>query len=491
VSLLRRVAVNAIALSVGRALLTVTGVLSVAIATRYIGVELYGSLTTAVAFAGALGPLTDIGVAAIAARELAKRPPERDRLVGNVLALSFALSVAVAFVGIGIAQIVYSGEANEETRRAILLMLLLALPTTAPAVAATAYFIGQQQAWVFVLASVCGSLVTLSLLAASVTLDWGFNGVVVAYAGTAVAYGGALMVMSIGRFRLRPRFERRLAKQLLVWALPLGAASFLNSLYLRVDVIVLSLLSSKGQVALFGLSFRVVEALMALPFIVTITLMPEFARLAENQRAKLDQLVQRALRLMQIVVLPAVACVFVFAEQVVEVAGGPGFSGAADVLRILLIGVGIAFPGALLSQALIALNLQRMLLLVATVALVVNASLASALALELGAVGAATGFAVAEVCGVATLALIYGRTGQVPTPDRRPALLLAAGAMAAAATVKLPLQAASAGPILTFAIGSTAMLSAYVGSLYALRVMPDEIHRGLLAPAISWLRRGR
>lgn len=490
-SLLRTVAVNAIALSVGRAFLAVTGLVSVAIATRYLGIELYGSFITAVAFAGAISPLTDIGVSPIAARELARRPSEQDRLLGNVLVLSFGLSVAVAVGAIGLSQFVYSGNSHEHTRHAIALMMLLALPTAAPAVAANAYFIARQQAWVFVLGGLCGSLLTLSLLAVSVTLDWGFSGVVVAYAGSAVGYGGALLAMLLRKVHLRPRFERQLAKQLLVWALPLGAATFLNALYLRVDVIALSLLSSERQVALFGVAFKVVDALLALPVFISITLMPEFARLAEDQRERLDQLVQRALQLMQVIALPLVACLFVFAEQVIEIAGGPSFSGAADVLRVLLAGVAISFPGILFVQALIALNRQRTLLLVSTAALVVNTSVAAALAPRIGAIGAATGFALAEVCSFAILMLIYGKTGQVPTPDRRPAFLLAVGAMAVAASVKLALQTASAGPILTLTIGSAAMVSVYVGSLYALRVMPDEIHRLLVAPAISRIRRGR
>jgi O-antigen/teichoic acid export membrane protein len=489
--LAQRVAINATALAAGRIFMSVTGVVSVGIVTRYLGVSTYGVFTTALAFVTALGPLTDIGVSTIATRELAKRPEDRDRLIGNVIGLSFIFVAISATVGIGLAHAVYSGPDDEQVRNAIMLMILLALPTGPPAVAITAYFISQQRAWVSVVASVCGSAVTLIGLVLVVALDWGFYGIVIAYAGTAIGYGWALILMALGRIRLRPRLDPTLSRQLVAWALPIGIASVMHMFHLRTDVFVLSLVSTEAEVGLFGLAFRAAEILMGLPFFITITLMPEFARLARSQQDRLYRLVQRALSLLIVAALPLLGSVFVFAEEVVRIVGGDDFGASAGILRILTIGVAVTFVGGIIGQAMVAMNRQKVVLGTISLGLVVHAALAVALAPSLGADGVAIAFVCGESVGVATLLTVYRRAGTAAPGEWQPRLLVAAAAMAAAGLIRFPLENLADSPILTLAVGSAAMVGVYAGALYALRAMPPEIQNGLIMPLLRRLRLAR
>ena len=172
-SLVRKVAVNAVAAATGRVLLVMTGVVSVGIATRYLGLEAYGALTTATAFVTALAPLNDIGVSAIAARELAKHPEEKDRLIGSVLTLALGMSLVTTAVGVGAVHLLYPGADNETVRNAVMIMLLIALPTSALSAPASAYLIATQRAWTAMAAGVGGSLLTLLLLV--LTVDAGLG----------------------------------------------------------------------------------------------------------------------------------------------------------------------------------------------------------------------------------------------------------------------------------------------------------------------------
>ena len=52
---------------------------AVAIAARYLEVASYGALITGIAFTSIIGSLTDLGTATIGAREIAKRPDERNQ----------------------------------------------------------------------------------------------------------------------------------------------------------------------------------------------------------------------------------------------------------------------------------------------------------------------------------------------------------------------------------------------------------------------------
>ena len=57
-----KVAINVSALTAGRLLNSVTGVVAVAIAARYLHVESYGALIAGIAFTGIIGSLTDLGI---------------------------------------------------------------------------------------------------------------------------------------------------------------------------------------------------------------------------------------------------------------------------------------------------------------------------------------------------------------------------------------------------------------------------------------------
>ena len=98
-----RLAVNAMVLTAGRVVLVITGVISVGLATRYLGVSAFGALATGTALLGALGPLTDAGLVTIGAREMAKRPAEIDRLAGAIVAIGLALSLLALGVGMAAA----------------------------------------------------------------------------------------------------------------------------------------------------------------------------------------------------------------------------------------------------------------------------------------------------------------------------------------------------------------------------------------------------
>jgi O-antigen/teichoic acid export membrane protein len=487
-SLTSKVAMNTTALTAGRGLLAVTGVVSVGIAARYLGLEAYGALTAATAFVTAFTPLADIGVATIAARELARNPDRPERILGAVFALSLLLTAVSALAIIAIGQILYGAPENDDIRRAVLILVLSSLPMGAPAVAASAYFVARQQAWVGVVAGVLASVVTLALLSLSVALHLGFTGIVVAYAATALVYGASMVAFAWGKIRIRPNFDRALIRQLLVWALPLGAAMIVQALYWRLDAILLSLLSSDAQVGVFGLAFKAVDAVLVLPFYITITLLPEFSRLSE-ERERLDALLQRAVQLMLFVIVPMFGTLFIYADRVVVLLGGGQFQEAAAVLRILLVGVATQFLCVLLGQALIALNRQSRFLYTGVLVAVVNLAVALPLIPVFDARGAAIAFSTSEAIALPALLFVYSRSGRAPRPVPPAGLVVAAGVLAASAALRLPLEAVSGDPLFVLAAGAGLSLGAYVWALYALSAMPREVHEGLLVPLWSGLRR--
>jgi O-antigen/teichoic acid export membrane protein len=180
----------------------------------------------------------------------------------------------------------------------------------------------------------------------------------------------------------------------------------------------------------------------------------------------------------------------VFAEEIVDVVGGPRFDSAAPVLQIFSVGVAMSYMAAVVVQGLIALGQQRMLLRLSLIGLVLNVALNLALIPIWGTRGAAVAFAATEVFALGLNLVVYARIAKAPRMQRSPQLLAAACVMALVVLPKSLPAVEAASPALVLAVGGLLSLTVYVCSLYALRAIPRDIHAsvaGLLAPLRSRL----
>jgi O-antigen/teichoic acid export membrane protein len=331
------------------------------------------------------------------------------------------------------------------------------------------------------------NIVVLGLV---VLLEWGFQAVVIAYACQAIGFGVTMVALSLGEVRLRLSFDLGLLKQILRWALPLGGAFIVGSLYYRIDLIILSELDSEEAVGIYGLAYRFVDTLIVLPAYVMLTLLPEFSRLTE-QRGRTDELMQTASTVMQVAVVPLVVFFVAFAGQVTELIGGSEFADSARVLQVLILGVGFAYIAAVFVEPLIAFNRQSWLFRTTSLVLVLNVALNFLLIPPLGANGAAVAFAISELVVLALVASLYRRVGSLPRPYQLWRVLAAASVMAGVAFLQeLPFLSDAPAAVVLGVVG-LASVCAYVGALYALRAVPRELHTGLVVPIWGRLRPGR
>ena len=485
-SLSHRVAVNASALAAVRVASSLIGVVSVGVSTRYLGVDAFGALTAAIAFQAVATTLNEIGLSTIGAREIAKRPEDTQRIAGTLITAGLGFSVLAGVVGLGIAFALYGRGGDELTWQAIPL-LLLTLPLAAPSGAVSAVLVARQQAALAALGAVAGTVVTLAGVVIAAELDAGFTALVLAYVAAAVAHTAVMVALAAGKVRLRPSRDRALTTRLIRWALPLGAATIVHSLYWRIDLILLSLLSSDAQVALYGLAYRVVDALVALPGFVTITLLPEFSRLVQ-QPGRFEQAVEKGFRVFLVAAAAVIALFVAFASEIVEVVGGEDFQDSAHVLQILMIGVALIYLSSIFGHAFTAQNRQRELLWLSLVLLPSNVALNLLLIPAWGATGAAAAFAATELVHLTGIMLLYRRFGRVPRPKRWAGVLVAVAAVALVGLAKLLPPISHADPVLVLLVGGSAAAALYVATLYALGSMPPELHRQFVLPLWRRLR---
>jgi O-antigen/teichoic acid export membrane protein len=460
------------------------GLVGVALVSRYLGVQDYGALVAGIALSGIVTVVTDLGIWNTGVREIAKRPDETQTTLSALLTLGLALSLVAASVGVVLALVIYSSPGEELTRHAALL-LMSTVVLSAPAGVIAAYFTAQQQAYLGMVGSVAASVFQLGGLVLAKALGFSFTGVVLVFVFAAAFQFLVLLALSAGRVRMVPSRDVGRVKRLLKDAAPLGGAMIVHNLYWRIDIVLLSVMATSTQVALYGISYKFVDALVVLPVFITVTLLPEFARTASDQRERFHSIVGKSVSIMQVGTLGMAVLFVAFAKEIVDVVGGSSFDGAATVLQILMIGVGLTYLGSTFAQALFAAEKQKQLLRIALILLPLNVGINAALIPLWGAKGAAAAFSATELIHFTALLVLYHRVATIPRPERGVQVLLAAGLMAAAA---LLFPTGSASPAVGLVAGGIVSVCVYVAALYAFHAMPRELHTHFVEPLFTRLR---
>jgi O-antigen/teichoic acid export membrane protein len=460
------------------------GIVAAGVVTRYLGLDSYGQLVAAIGFTSIASLLTDLGISTVGSREIAKHPEQTQRITGAIVTAGLALSLLGLVIGVILAFSLYGSSHDAHIRNAGLI-LLSTLPLTAFYAASGAYFVSQQQAWKGMVGSVVSSVVQLMLLLAASLLDWGFTAVVLTYVCSYIAQWAVMLAFAAGQVRLRPTRDWRRARQLLGWALPLGFSFLLGVLYWRADIVLLSKLSTQGQVGIYGLAYKMVDGLAVLGQFVLITLIPEFARLAD-QSERFNQIFEKSLRAMLVGALAICVPVVLFATQIADVLGGQAFDEAGPVLQLLMVGVGLGLISAAVSQAIISKNEQKKLVPLTLWMLAANIPANVILIPIWGARGSALAFAFSEAVHLIVICWLYRRIAPFPKVRGTARILLAGAAMCAALVVKLIPVSGEAGSVVTIALGVPFSIALFVGTLYALRAMPPEMHDNVTAPI--WTR---
>lgn len=430
---------------------------------RHLGVVRFGQYTTVVAIVTVVQGLTDAGLTTVGQRIYVHADAARRRtLLADLVGIRLVLTPLGIVAGVLFA--IVAGYPNALVTGTLLagigvVLAVVAATLTMPMSvelrlgAVTAVDFARQ------LAIVVG-IVGLVLLGAglvpffTVYIAAGVVAIVVAIALS--ARGGTVA----------PRFAWSEWKPLLREAAPVALSLVVNTTYVRVLIILCSLLATAEQTGLFATSYRVSEILLGVPQMMIGAAFPILAHAHVSDTRRLGYALQRIGEASLLVGLGLGLVLAVGAAPIVEVLGGSEFAGAADALRFQSVAIAGAFMTQLGALALVAVQRQRELLLVNLLALVVVLALGLTLIPLWEARGAALAASIGEVAlAVASLAMLV-RARPDLRPDLRyvPKLACAAGAGAACALLPVP-----------DVVATVAAAAVYTAVAWTLGAVPREL----------------
>jgi O-antigen/teichoic acid export membrane protein len=202
----------------------------------------------------------------------------------------------------------------------------------------SAFYLAQGRAEFGLVAESAMSLLRLLLVPALLVAGARLVGVSVAYWAASAA---TVVTMAVWAWRhgFRPSFRSPdgEARRVFTAAAAFAAYGLLYNLSFRLDVVMLKGLRPDSEVGLYFAAFRVTEAMLVLPSVLTGALYPVLSRLdGAGERASVARACAEATRWLAVTGVGASLAVGGAAPLVIRLIAGPGYEGAVEYLRWLL-----------------------------------------------------------------------------------------------------------------------------------------------------------
>lgn len=359
-TLTRQVARNTSFHFIGKAIALLFNLLAFALIARYLGRFGFGEFTTIVAFLQFFAILTDFGLYVFFIQKCGLPGVNQEKILGSFLGLKLVLSIGILSMAPLIAFFI------PQYSLAIKLGVILAAGSFVCGSLIqllTGFFQVKMQMNKVMISEIIGKaiLVLLVILSIYTKLNiWAFL-VAMTLAGLTsfiILYRFAFKIMPIKWI-----FNWQEWKQIIKQSWPIGLSVVLTTIYFKGDTIILSLFRSQEEVGIYGVAYRILEALIMAPPIFMGLILPYLSRAwAEKKLKDFEKIFQKSFDFFAIIVWPLLIGTWLLASSLVTLLAGKDFGISAQPLRILMVAVCFIFLGTLTTYSVIAIEKYREML---------------------------------------------------------------------------------------------------------------------------------
>lgn len=380
----RKILSNTLAQVIGKVGVAILGLAVVKIATGYLSVEGYGEYILIYEFLAFFGIAADLGLFTIAVREMSKDEKQIPKIIGNILSLRTILVAATMLIAI---IVVFSVPRYVDTRVPIgvaiasITVFLTILNGTISSVLQT-----KLKMHIASITTIIGKVVSVGFMVYIVF--WGFPkdsdmGFYMLLA--AGGLGSLAMILSTSYYvqkitPLKYRFDIDLWKDVLIKALPYGIALILNTIYFRIDSLIIAFMRGPGEVGIYGVAMKMLEHFAIIPLYFMNSVLPVLTKSLEEKSTKYKQIISLAFDFLAAMAVPLVVGGVLLAYPVIFIVSTPeflsrlteGFYGSDIAFQILIFALFFQFLNVLFAFILIAVNKQAKLLYINAACVIFN-----------------------------------------------------------------------------------------------------------------------
>lgn len=408
----RRLARNVKWLSLQELMIRLLGLATAIYLARVLTPSAYGSLGLALAIIGILSTLVQAGTGSRATRLTALNPASIPAIYAQTAGLRMVM-VVIVFVGLAFCIPLLSRMLSIPVSLLVLFSFLLLRPALGVAWA----FQGLDQMHVNALADIieksllfCGLILlvngqgndllwvpVLELATSLVVVFWLRKRLDGMYPGLAIS------------------FEFRQWSEITRESLPLGMAALMGSVYIHGAILLLGWLATSSSAADFLVAQKLMLTMTILLTVIYNSAFPSTSRLLATDVPQALKLVSDLLRYYLVIIIPVIFLLAVYADEILKLLFGDGYTNSGPVLMILLASLPFLAINHSLHLLLRAIPKPRAVLTAQIVTTLVLLVVAASLIPRFGTGGAAFAVVISEAAGMVLLFWLVKRIiGAVP-----------------------------------------------------------------------------
>ncbi len=374
--LARRVLKNSLTPLVARLINRTVDFAFAIVVLHYLGVEGYGAYAIAALLVGQyLTTVTDFGLGTLSTREVAREPEAANRYLSNTTLLRWTLS-ALALPLCALLIFIYSRTPQPLTGEAQAALWLLAsgLFPAGLAAAVSALFTARERLEVPALAGLLTNVLKVFAGVGVLVAGWGVVGLAASSLLVTLANAALFFYLQCRLlFVPRPEVDLSLWRWMIPEALPLMLNNLLILIFFRFDTFILQPYGGARAVGAYDAAYKLPNALIEIPYFLTMALFPLLSRLAVEDRRRLESIYHLALKVLLVLAFPLAMTTSVLAPEVIFLLGGKEYlPDSAVALGVLIWFLPFSYVNGITQYVLIALNRQRTITLAFALAALFN-----------------------------------------------------------------------------------------------------------------------
>lgn len=355
-SLTKKIAYNTFIQVAGKVLATALGLFALALMTRYLGQNGFGHYTTIVTFVSFFAIIADLGLTLVTVQMISTTKDETNKVVNNLLSLRL---VSVLFF-LGLAPLISLFFPYDHLIKLGIIIAAISFIFPALNQILVGLFQKNLKMEAVSLSEVFSRIVLVGGIYLVISQNTGLNGILWATVASAASSFLVLYLFSKRLVKIKFQIDLSIWQQIIKKTWPLAITIVFNLIYLKADILILSLFKNPEAVGLYGAAYKIIDVLTTIPFIFAGIILPILsADWANKNPEHFGKILQKAFDVMVVCAIPLVIGTQFLAEPIMRFVAGNEFSGAGTILKILIIAIAAIFIGCLFAHAVIALDKQR------------------------------------------------------------------------------------------------------------------------------------
>jgi len=406
----------------GRLTTASIGIITVKLITNYLPINYFGQYTTLYEYISFFAIGADFGIYTIGVREMAKKEKTISEILSTILGIRVVLITIFLSLAILVAQLIPAYQ-NTLIQSGV---WIIALSTSLTLLYGTLSSVLQYKLKMLysTIALVIGKIVSASYVVYTIfslypnDLEKGFHHILLAG-----VFGNIVLLILIFLFvsretQIKLKFDWIYTKYLIINALPLGLALILSTIYFRIDVILLGFLRNYHETGIYGVPLKIMEIVGVIPIFFMNSALPSITKAWKESKERFNQLLHRSWEFLLLIATPVLIGGIILAYPLTFIIASPqylsGYHCSQDIqyvysqeaeaiqkcskiptnelfavesnssvkylqgsdlaLKLLLLASFFTFLNAIVSFSLVAMDKQKILLIINFIGVIFNLS---------------------------------------------------------------------------------------------------------------------